>query len=384
MQEVSEDGEAAPIAFVINSLQGGGAERVLTTLLKQFSLPDKPLGNNQLHLVLLDKTERKYPVPDSIVIHELDTGGSLVQSIGQLRRKLSEIGPRTAMSFLTRSNCANVLAARSLGHRCVISERVNTTSHFGRGVRARVNRSIVRRLYHKADCIVANSVGVRDDLTNNYDVLRQQVEVIDNPFDLDAIHHKAAAESAFTRSTPYVVAVGRLTRNKNFPMLIEAFAKSGIASDLVILGEGEEREKLVGQVEKVGLSGRVHLLGYQDNPYPIVAGAQFYASSSNAEGFPNATAEAMALGRPVITTDCPSGPSELLQGEAPPGKGVTEAECGLLVPVGDAAAMADALCRMSKPALAAHYGARAAVRMKDFRADIVAARYADTITGYPK
>ena len=163
-------------------------------------------------------------------------------------------------------------------------------------------------------------------------------------------------------------------------MLIRAFAQSGIDGDLVILGEGEEREALIAEGKRLGLAGRLKLPGFLENPYPIIAGARIYASSSNAEGFPNAIAEAMVLGRPVVATDCPSGPAELLQGNSPTGRGISTTPYGVLVPVEDTSAFAEALKQLHNEEIADELGSRAATRMQEFDATRIAARYASFIS----
>jgi glycosyltransferase involved in cell wall biosynthesis len=360
---------------VINSLAGGGAERVLSILLDQFSRRAGAFDGAELHLVLLDRTDEKYRIPGDVIVHRHDSGGSRIASIRNLGMTLGAIRPDISASFLTRSNIANILAARRFGHHCVISERVNTTSHLGRGLGAWVNRLIVRHLYPRAGLVIVNSLGTRDDLSENYRVPRQRISVIPNPFDLEAI--RLAARSAPDRefARPYAIAVGRLTRNKNFSLLVRAFADAGGETDLVILGEGEEHDALLSEAAAVGISDRFHLPGFVDNPYPLIAGAQYFVSSSNAEGFPNALAEAMALGKPVVATDCPSGPSELLEGSAPPGKGVCEARHGLLVPIEDQAALTAAMCQIVDPERAVQYSTAAERRMETFRANAIAAQY---------
>lgn len=363
------------VAFVINSLTGGGAERVLSILLDQFSRQAEVFDGAELHLILLDRVEEKYQIPNCVVIHRLDSGGALIRSIRNLTRVLTNIRPDISVSFLRRANCANILSARTVGHRCVISERGNTTSNLGRGPIAWINRLIVRLLYPRAERVIANSLGIRDDLSNNYGVPSERISVISNPFDLEAMRHCALDDPPREFSRPYAIAVGRLTRSKNFSLLIKAFAEAGIPNDLVVLGEGDEHDALLREADEAGIADRFHLLGFISNPYPLIRGAEFFVSASNSEGFPNAMAEAMALGKPVVATDCPSGPAELLEGSAPTGAGVCEAQHGLLVPVGDGTALANAMRQICNPTFARYYGTAAERRMEAFRADAIARRY---------
>ncbi len=369
------------IAFVINSLDGGGAERVLSILLGRYAAAPDLLDGAELHLVLLDTTEERYPVPESVVTHRLGSSGGLVGSIRLLAAALRRIRPDASVSFLARSNCANVLASRRLGIPCVVCERINTTSHHRAGLSGRINRAIIRLLYPRADLVLANSAGIRDDLAANYAVPRQRIGVIFNPFDLDAIGRLGAEAPSPALARPYMLGVGRLTRNKNFALLIRAFAAAGVPGGLVLLGQGEDRDMLARLGAEAGLGGRLHLPGFVSNPYPLVRAASAFVSPSNAEGFPNAVAEAMALGVPVISTDCPSGPSELLEGTAPPGAGVVQAKHGILVPVEDAAAMTEAIRAVQAPGLAKHYSEAGRRRMEAFRADAIAAEFAAAIRG---
>jgi glycosyltransferase involved in cell wall biosynthesis len=372
------------VAFVINSLAGGGAERVLSILLDQFSRRPDAFDNAEIHLILLDRIDEKYQIPKSVTVHRLDSAGAQIRSVRILARAFADIRPDISISFLTRANGANILAAKWTGHHCVISERVNTTSHLGQGLRAWINRLFVRILYPHAELIVVNSQGTCDDLSSHYGVQRHKIEVIPNPFDLEAIRASALRPPDIEIAPPYAIAVGRLTRNKNFSMLIRAFAEAEIPDDLIILGEGDEHETLLREARAAGIANRLHLPGFVGNPYPLIKGARFFVSASSSEGFPNAMAEAMVLGKPVVSTDCPSGPSEILEGSAPAGTGVCQARNGLLVPVGDQAALASAMRQICDPVTAQRYGAAAARRMESYRADAIAAQYESVIRSVGK
>lgn len=348
-------------------------------LLEHFGAPGTPLSGCELHLVTLDREPEMYASPSTVKRHVLDTRGSLFTGVRQLSRLLDRLQPDAVISFLARANCANVLSSRERGRRSIISERSTPSEHFGQNFGSPLKRTLVRALYPRADRIIAVSNGVRDDLIQHFRVPADRTVVIHNPYDLEAIRALAAEPAPDRPGKPYIVAVGRLVPSKNYPMLIRAFAISHFGGDLVILGEGPEREKLGAEIERAGVQGRVHLPGHRSNPFALVRHATLYASASNYEGFPNAMAEAMVLGRPVVSTNCRSGPAELLQGEARPQVGVAAARCGLLVPVGDVAVMAQALTSMAEPATARTFGARAAARMADFSLEVIARRYAEAI-----
>lgn len=353
------------VYFIINSLAGGGAERVICTLLRA---SQDELRDSQISLLLLDREAAMYEVPRWVEVEQLDCRHSLIRSIWSVWRALRRARPDLTVSFLTRSNIANIIASTLLGIPAVISERVNTSSHLGTGVGAAVARLLVKATYPKARRIIAVSEGVADDLHASFGVRGDRMAVIANPIDLDAIRAQAGSGAPLPIDGPYAVTMGRLVPNKNFGMLIEAFARSRIAGKLLILGDGPERDALTRQVEALGLAGRVVMPGFSANPFPTLARADFYVSPSNAEGFPNSLLEAMSVGLPVISTNCPSGPSEVLADlkREQVGPGVNLAPHGILVAPDDPDAMAEALRTMADPTCRQRYAELAPKRAADF------------------
>ena len=357
--------ERRRVLFIINSLEGGGAERVMCTLLRA---SEGELRDSRIALLLLDREASMYEVPRWIEMEQLDCRQSLVRSIWSVWRAMRHLKPDLTVSFLTRANVSNVIAAKLLGVPAIVSERVNTTSHLGRGIGAAIARFLVRATYPRARSVIAVSQGVAEELRSAYGVPSDRISVIANPIDLDEIRAQAERGAAMPVDGPYGVTMGRLMPNKNFGMLMDAFARSGIDGKLVILGEGPERGALTSKIAALGLGGRVVMPGFSENPFPTLRRAQFYVSPSNAEGFPNSLLEAMSLGLPVISTNCPSGPSEVLAGlpRERVAEGVTFAEYGILVPPGDPVAMAEALRAMSDPERRQSYANEAPKRAADF------------------
>jgi glycosyltransferase involved in cell wall biosynthesis len=363
------------IAFVINSIGYGGAERALAEVLAA-----APAGRHERHLVLLDREPERRAMPPVEGRHVLDGKGSMVRSARRLHGLFRELRPDLVVSFLIRANVASVAAARRLPPmRVAVCERMHTSSHLAlrhSGPRLWAARLLPRLAYPRADAVLAVSEGVAGDLAARFGVPRARIEVIPNPYDLAALRAAGAAAPAVALPPDgFLVASGRLVAAKDMAGLIDAHARSKTERPLVILGEGPERAALERLAADRG-RGRVLLPGYAANPHAIVSRAHVYLSASLNEGFPNAMVEAMALAVPVVATDCPSGPAEILgAGAGPPGSGPVEAPAGLIVPTRDPLALAEAIRFLEDPARRARLSAAAATRAGDFTASVVAARY---------
>jgi glycosyltransferase involved in cell wall biosynthesis len=372
----------ASIVFVINSLTAGGAEHALVDLLA--SLEDH-FGDYAVHLVLLDVEEELHAVPPWVQKHALDANFSFFWSTVSLTRLLRDLAPAVTLSFLNRSNCANVISSKLLKYPCVISERTHPSSRFGSGLGAAITKAVMRLTYPHADQVIAVSEGVKDDLMTNFGVHEAKIRVVYNIVDIVGICERALEAPSTRVPQPYIVSAGRLVPSKNFRLLIESYQLSSVDENLVILGEGEERRELERLVSRLGLDGRVILPGHLQNPYPIIGAARLFVSSSNLEGFPNALIEAMALGRPVVATDCATGPMEILTGKTQARcTDVTLAEYGILVPVNSAVLLAQAIrigCRESSRAM---YSQRSKDRARDFAFRRSVDQYWSVIASYAR
>lgn len=204
---------------------------------------------------------------------------------------------------------------------------------------AALHRRLVRLLYPRLNRVVAVSEGVAESILHLVPAIKNQLEVINNSIDIEAVVAKAAQGEHYSAQVPVVAAVGRLERQKGFDILIEAHArliKSGCHHELLIIGEGSERQALHRLAAERGVGETVVLPGFKANPYGYIQSADIFALSSRFEGMPIVILEAMALGKPIAAADCRSGPAELLGDRG----------CGILVPVEDADEMAKALGRL--------------------------------------
>lgn len=196
----------------------------------------------------------------------------------------------------------------------------------------------VRQVYRAADAVVGNAQAVVDDIMRVAGLAPSRVRLIRNPVITPNLRRQAVeppAVDGFAGDVPVVLAVGRLAQVKGFDVLIRAFARVRQQQPvrLVILGEGRLRDALSAQADALGIGADVLLPGFVANPYACLARAALFVLSSRREGSPNALTEALALGVPVVSTDCPSGPAEVLDG----------GRVAPLVPVDDEAALAEAM-----------------------------------------
>lgn len=358
--------------FLINSLTGGGAERVMCTLLRH-SEPERE--EFDITLGVLDNEPAGNAAPDWVDVRQFDCRFSLARSVMAVRGLHAELRPDVSLSFLNRANWATALAAQTP---FVISARAHTSHHLGKGLRGAVSRTMVRTLFPRASSIICVSGGVARDLNENFGVPAAKLVSIPNPVDVEAIQAKARDAAPISIDGPFIMSAGRLVGVKNFAMLIRAFAASGGNRKLVIAGEGEERGALEQLARELGVADRVILPGFVANPYPLMAAADVFILSSDSEGYPNALVEGMALGRPVISTNCDSGPSEILADAARESvQGVAYAAHGVLTPVNDTDAMAEAIRSFEDPAKRAEYAAKAAARAASFSAAAIKDRYWD-------
>jgi glycosyltransferase involved in cell wall biosynthesis len=327
------------IAIFLPSLRGGGAERVMVTLAKEFSM-----RGHKVDLVLT-KAVGPYLelLPDSIRVIDLKAR-RVFNSLPGLVRYLRRNRPSAMLSAMGHANIIAIWARMISGVslRLVVSERNtasvsrnNSTKH-----RSRLVHILCKWFYPVADVVVAVSQGVADDLVECFKINSDKIKVIYNPVvdpELSERAHEQIQHPWFDHGeAPVILGAGRLHRQKDFTTLIKAFAlvRQKQSARLLILGEGEERPSLEGLIRKLGLELHAALPGFVDNPFQYMSQSEVFVLSSAWEGLPGVLIQAMACGAPVVSTDCPSGPIEIFE----------NGKWGRLVPVGDVEAMAEAIC----------------------------------------
>lgn len=328
----------ARIALFVPSLNGGGAERVMVLLANGIAERGLPVD---LVTLCSEGTYRNEVSPDVNVVNL--SARRMLLSIFPLLKYLRKSRPFALISALDYANIIAVCAQKLslVATRVVVTEHSTLSiscANADRGL-GRLVPFLVRHFYKRAHGILAVSSGVADDLARVLDIDREAIRVAYNPVvtekmitrSYETIDHPWLADG----QQPFILAAGRLTGAKDFPTLIRAFKKLRDTDDvrLVILGEGSQREQLEKLVAELELEGTVLLPGFSDNPYAWMRRSALFVLSSAWEGFGNVLVEAMACGVPVVSTNCPSGPAEILE----------NGKWGRLVPVGDADALAKAM-----------------------------------------
>ena len=323
------------VAIYLPSLDGGGAERI--TILLANALAQRGHG---VDLVLANARGAYLgEVSDAVRVINLNKR-RVAASLPALIAYLRQARPDALLSGLGHANLIAILARR-LARRPV---RLAVTEHNSilRGLdtpKGRAIRWLMQRLYPHADTIVCVSKGIEYELADILALPPAKLRTIYNPVDVDGIRKRAQDRPDHPwlapGQPPVIISVGRLTEQKGFPTLLRAFAQLRRTRNarLIILGEGMDRDSLTGLAGSLGITDEVLMPGFQKNPYGWIAASGLYAMSSAWEGLPGVLLEAMACGVPVISTNCRTGPDEILEG----------GKWGRLVPVGDAMALAQAM-----------------------------------------
>ncbi|ATS17713.1 glycosyl transferase [Parathermosynechococcus lividus PCC 6715] len=327
------------VSIFLPSLNGGGAERVMVTLANGFAARGYAVD---LVLATAQGPYLKDVRPEVQIVNL--RAGRVIKALLPLARHLRRTRPAALLSAMNHANVVAALAHRWSGvpSRLVLSEHntISVVAQRERSVAGRIVYALVPWMYRWADSLTAVSQAAARDLEQFAHLPAGAVRAIYNPFDLQRIHRMAHNEPRHPwlapGQPPVVLAIGRLTEQKNFSTLIRAFAQSRLRGNarLLILGEGPLRPALLAEAAACGLKEEdFQMPGFIDNPYAFLARAGVFVLSSRWEGLPGVLIEAMACGTPVVSTDCPSGPNEILEG----------GRWGRLVPVGDSAALANAI-----------------------------------------
>lgn len=360
------------IALFVRSFGGsGGAERVMLNLARGLTekghCVDLVMGRRVGHY--LDEIPARVRTVNLAVLSPLQALASLTRVHGNavalakmvlapnahwvlggipaLARYLVCERPQAMISALDYPNVAAILA-RDVSQ---VSTRIIVTGHNTLSVevansqkrRIKAFPKVARRFYPQSDAIVAVSKGVAKDLAKVIDMPPARITTIYNPVvtpELDDLAMEYASSWFSPGAPPVILGVGGFKPAKDFPTLLRAFARvrATMKARLIILGEGRQRRRLIKQAQSLGISNDLDMPGFVKNPFSYMAKASVFALSSVFEGLPTVLIEALACGCPVVSTDCPNGPAEILE----------NGRFGTLVPIGDDAALAEAILHCIK------------------------------------
>ncbi len=318
------------VALFVSSLRGGGAERAMLDIAR--GLAQRGVA---VDLILVKATGPYLEfVPPDVRLIDLNSRRALL-CFPALVRYLRRERPSVLISTSPEINVVAILARALFSRKMALGVRRASTFTMELrqgGLKARAVLRLERLLLRYADVVIANSRGAADDLVGAAPNLAPQVRVIHNPVVWPELAEKAVEPVDHPwfqdSSLPVVLAAGRLVPVKDYPTLLEAFANVVLKvrlARLVVLGEGPERDALRLLTEDLGIEDAVDFPGFVSNPYSYMSRAKLFVLSSVYEGSPNVLVQAMACGTLIVSTDCPSGPREILRDGA----------LGRLVPVGD-------------------------------------------------
>ena len=363
----SQSGQKHIVLF-ISALRKGGAERVMVNLADY-------LHRNGVRVTLVTQyiCEEEYALPAGIprILSEItpqeETGsriGDFLARYRKLRRIFMELAPDCILSFIGKNNLMTLLCTRFTGIPAVVSVRGEPKSEYYNTVM----RFLAKTLFACAAGVIVQTGAARDFFPP---VIRKKAVILKNPLNPAFVRERRTG-----RPDGRIVSVGRVDANKNHALILRAFARIAPEfpdASLVIYGDGEKRRELIGKAQELGLSNRVQFPGAVSDVAEKIRTASAFVLSSGHEGMPNALIEAMCLGIPSISTDCPcGGPRELIE------DGVN----GYLIPVGDEEALADRLRRIfSDEEGAERMGKQAALLLEEYRPERVNAEWMDYLLG---
>lgn len=327
------------LSLFLPSLYGGGAERAMVTLANAIAARGYAVD------LVLAEARGPYLTSVSNAVRVVDLkSGRVIKSLLPLVSYLRRERPTVLLSAISHANMIALLAKKIAKSqtRVVVSERGTVSGEYqvSKGFFSKVVFKLLPTFYRRADGICAVSNAASADLAQFARLPVEKITTIYNPFDLKLIDQKVVERVEHpwfsAEQPPVILAIGRLNEAKNFSVLIRAFVlmRKQRFARLLILGEGELRCELERQIAENGLTeADVQMPGFAANPYAYLARCAVFVLSSHREGLPGVLIEALACGAPVVSTNCISGPDEILEG----------GRWGRLVPVGDAQALAQAM-----------------------------------------
>jgi len=307
------------VLFVVDGLAGGGAEKTVLRLAREM------IGRGHDVAIATLRAERAYPLPDGVTLVETyDTSPRRLRKIGEVRRRARildrALASRPAWDLVVSTLLTTDRIVRASRLADVAWYRVPNTLSVEQlaattGFKRRRRLARLKTTYD-GQSVIAISAGVGRDLVETVGARPARLEVIHNPFDVEEIRN-LADEPCRLAGEDFLLSVGRFSRQKRYDRLLGALSRARYTGRLVIAGTGtgEQVRTVAERARELGIADRVDLVGFKENPYPIMRHARALVLSSDFEGFGNVLVETLVCGTPAISTRCPHGPEEILTGD---------------------------------------------------------------------
>ena len=332
------------VTLFINSLTTGGAERVLSIIATELVTQ-----NIEVNLICIEK-DNSYNIPPEVQMTYLSSLSKYDSNLKKLiylpylaykLKKYTKKHQTTLIqSHIYRANFINILA-KLLGakHQVQVVEVTSINNLINGSFSQKINFLLIKLLYKYVDLVIFKAEKMKEEFLKNIPKIKRY-RVINNPYNIQKIQQLSQEEIndfTFDKTKKYIITVGRLSDEKRQDSLIEALVHLDKDIELIIIGEGKLKKELEEIINIRNLQKRVHLLGKKENPFKYIKHSNIFILSSQGEGFPNVLVEAMICNTPVISTDCISGPREILAPNTEINFQLTEdielAQNGILYPV---------------------------------------------------
>lgn len=326
------------LAFVIHNLQGGGAEKVFTGLVQHFSSICK------ISVITFETGgvyENELQNNSGIHLKCISNNKGHISLYKNLRKFFKQEKPDKVISFLEYPNIMVSWALKGLNIPHISSERTNYIEFLGNSFTEKLKKYLLRGVFQRAEKVIAVSSALRESLIRDFHANPEKVIVIRNGINFSELDQKSmqTISGNYQPGRKTILAAGRFTKEKNYPLLLNSFHRvlqTHPDYELCILGEGQLKDEMIALTNNLGIQNQVFFPGFEQNPAPYMRLSGCFVLSSDLEGMPNALIEAYYLNGQVVSTNCQTGPAEIITHEVD----------GLLTPTGNPEALAIAMNRM--------------------------------------
>ena len=333
------------VTFFIPNLLPGGAESTLLTIINELV---QRFPNDQIHLCISQKYQNQFDNIDSRIKVINFSKSKVIFCIGSLIKYFRKEIPDYYISSLDYANIVSSFAHKLsfVNTKLVLWEHSVTSIHSKSTISKFkiVRKYLIKYFYNRSYKVIAVSKGIARDLSQSFNISEKKLTVIYNPVNYDKVNKLSEINNTETTSLiqngDYILAIGRLAKPKNIELLVRSFVdvEQDNKLKLYIMGSGPSRDNIKKLIKQMRMEKSIKLIGFHKNPYLILKNAKALVSSSNWEGFPLVLLEALSLGKEIISTDCPYGPSEILN----------NGEYGTLIPMNSPKHLAKAINTLMK------------------------------------